>query len=144
MEQAAGCGEFAERAAGSWIDTATLVAMVRRRALTGDLFDAYADRRHGVFESVTEAIQIGREPAYRWTSSTSDCRTRLWGKMAGINREYSNQARANGQLVERMSIHIARGRTIVVDYSPWAHRVGRTRCWPIERSEAAAAAGERN
>ena len=111
---------------GSWIDTATLVAMCEAAAPYGGIYSTHMRTEgFGVFESVAEAIDIGRRanvPVDIIHLKLAE--HKLWGKMDELLGTIA-AARRNGQEVEANVYPYRAGQnnlsTIV---PPWAHEGG--------------------
>jgi N-acyl-D-aspartate/D-glutamate deacylase len=111
---------------GSWIDTATLVAMCKVAGEYGGIYSTHMRTEgKGVFESVAEAIQIGKQanvPVDIIHLKLAD--HQLWGKMPELVAEIKN-ARANGQDVTANVYPYRAGQNNLASIiPPWAHEGG--------------------
>jgi N-acyl-D-amino-acid deacylase len=112
---------------GSWIDTDTLVAMALVAGEYGGIYSTHMRTEgQGVFESVAEALEIGRRakiPVDIIHIKIAD--HKLWGRMPeliGVIR----QARDNGQQVEAHVYPYRAGQNNLSSIiPPWAHEGGR-------------------
>ena len=86
---------------GSWIDTDTLVAMCKVAAEYGGIYSTHMRTEgNGVFESVAEAMEIGRKAKIPVDIiHLKIAEHKLWGRMPELVATI-RQARANGQQVE--------------------------------------------
>ncbi len=112
---------------GSWIDTATLVAMCKAAAPYGGIYSTHMRTEgQGVFESVAEAIDIGRQAGVPVDIiHIKIAEHSLWGKMPELIG-IIQQARANGQLVEANVYPYRAGQNNLSSIiPPWAHEGGR-------------------
>ena len=127
MEQGAlGVASSLSGPPGSWIDTDTLVAMCEVASQYGGIYSTHMRTEgKGVFESVAEAIEIGRRAkrAGRYHSSQNR-RAHDVGPDAGVDRDH-RQARANGQQVEANVYPYRAGQNnLATIIPPWAHEGG--------------------
>ena len=111
---------------GSWIDTATLVAMCKAAAPYGGIYSTHMRTEGiGVFESVAEAIRIGREagvPVDIIHLKLAD--KKLWGQMPELV-SLIRQARENGQDVTANVYPYRAGQNnLATIIPPWAHEGG--------------------
>jgi N-acyl-D-aspartate/D-glutamate deacylase len=111
---------------GSWIDTETLVAMCKVAGEYGGIYSTHMRTEgKGVFESVAEAIEIGRRagvPVDIIHIKIAD--HELWGKMPELVAEIQ-QARANGQDVTANVYPYRAGQNNLASIiPPWAHEGG--------------------
>jgi N-acyl-D-aspartate/D-glutamate deacylase/Leucine-rich repeat (LRR) protein len=111
---------------GSWIDTDTLIAMCRAASESGGIYSTHMRTEGiGVFESVAEAIRIGREggvPVDVIHLKLAD--QTLWGKMPELVGLIA-QARANGQEVTANVYPYRAGQNNLSSIvPPWAHEGG--------------------
>ncbi len=111
---------------GSWIDTDSLVAMCKVAAEYGGIYSTHMRTEgHGVFESVAEAIDIGRRsgvPVDIIHLKLAD--HELWGKMPELVSTIA-QARANGQQVTANVYPYRAGQNDLASIvPPWAHEGG--------------------
>lgn len=111
---------------GSWIDTATLVAMCKVAGEYGGIYSTHMRTEGiGVFESVAEAIDIGRKagvPVDIIHLKLAD--HTLWGKMPELVATIA-QARANGQDVTTNVYPYRAGQNNLSSIiPPWAHEGG--------------------
>ncbi len=112
---------------GSWIDTDSLVAMCKVAAEYGGIYSTHMRTEgHGVFESVAEAIDIGRRsgvPVDIIHLKLAD--HELWGKMPELVASIA-QARANGQQVTANVYPYRAGQNDLASIiPPWAHEGGK-------------------
>ena len=111
---------------GSWIDTATLVAMCEAAAPYGGIYSTHMRTEgFGIFESVAEALDIGRRAKVPVDIiHLKLAEHKLWGKMDELLATLA-AARRNGQEVEANVYPYRAGQnnlsTIV---PPWAHEGG--------------------
>jgi len=111
---------------GSWIDTDTLVAMCKIAGEYGGIYSTHMRTEgKGVFESVAEAIEIGKRagvPVDIIHLKLAD--HELWGKMPELVAEIQN-ARANGQDVTANVYPYRAGQNnLATIIPPWAHEGG--------------------
>jgi N-acyl-D-amino-acid deacylase len=127
MEQGAlGVASSLSGPPGSWIDTDTLVAMCQAAAPYGGIYSTHLRTEgQGVFESVAEAIQIGRRagvPVDIIHLKLAD--RKLWGQMPELVATIQ-QARANGQDVTANVYPYRAGQNnLATIVPPWAHEGG--------------------
>jgi N-acyl-D-amino-acid deacylase len=127
MEQGAlGVASSLSGPPGSWIDTNTLVAMCQAASPYGGIYSTHMRTEgQGVFESVAEAIDIGRRanvPVDVIHIKLAD--HKLWGKMPELIGLVV-QARANGQPVEANVYPYRAGQNNLSSIiPPWAHEGG--------------------
>ena len=112
---------------GSWIDTETLIAMAKVAGEHGGIYSTHMRTEgQGVFESVAEALDIGRRaniPVDIIHIKIAD--HKLWGKMPEIIATI-RQARDNGQQVEAHVYPYRAGQNNLSSIiPPWAHEGGR-------------------
>ena len=110
MEQGAlGVASSLSGPPGSWIDTDTLVAMCKAASPYGGIYSTHMRTEgQGVFESVAEAIDIGRRasvPVDIIHLKIAD--KKLWGQMPELVATIQ-QARANGQEVTGERVPLSR------------------------------------
>jgi N-acyl-D-amino-acid deacylase len=111
---------------GSWIDTATMVAMCEEASPFGGIYSTHMRTEgFGVFESVAEALDIGRRAKVPVDIiHLKIAENKLWGKMPELIGLIAN-ARAQGQEVEAHVYPYRAGQndlgTII---PPWAHEGG--------------------
>jgi N-acyl-D-aspartate/D-glutamate deacylase len=111
---------------GSWIDTDTLVGMCKAAAPFGGIYSTHMRTEgQGVFESVAEAIRIGREagvPVDIIHLKLAD--RKLWGQMPELV-SLIRQARENGQDVTvNVYPYRAGQNNLATIIPPWAHEGG--------------------
>lgn len=111
---------------GSWIDTDTLVAMCKAAAPFGGIYSTHMRTEgQGVFESVAEAIDIGRRagvPVDIIHLKLAD--RKLWGQMPELAGLIA-QARAKGQDVTANVYPYRAGQNnLATIIPPWAHDGG--------------------
>jgi N-acyl-D-aspartate/D-glutamate deacylase/Leucine-rich repeat (LRR) protein len=127
MEQGAlGVASSLSGPPGSWIDKATLIAMCKAAAPYGGIYSTHMRTEgHGVFESVAEAIDIGRQSGVPVDIiHIKIAEHALWGKMPELIGTIQ-QARANGQLVEANVYPYRAGQNNLSSIiPPWAHEGG--------------------
>ena|SRR5579872_791597 len=112
---------------GSWIDTGTLVAMCEEASHYGGLYSTHMRTEgQGVFESVAEAIEIGRRahvPVDIIHLKLAD--HKLWGQMPELVASIAN-ARASGQDVQANVYPYRAGQNNLASIiPPWAHEGGK-------------------
>lgn len=127
MEQGAlGVASSLSGPPGAWIDTATLIAMCKAAAPYGGIYSTHMRTEgHGVFASVAEAIEIGRQSGVPVDIiHIKIAEHELWGKMPELIGTIA-QARANGQLVEANVYPYRAGQNNLSSIiPPWAHEGG--------------------
>jgi N-acyl-D-amino-acid deacylase len=111
---------------GSWIDTDTLIAMCKAASEFGGRYSTHMRTEgQGVFESVAEAIKIGREagvPVDIIHLKLAD--HKLWGQMPELIASIAN-ARASGQEVTANVYPYRAGQNDLASIiPPWAHEGG--------------------
>ncbi|MCS7025380.1 MAG: D-aminoacylase [Bryobacteraceae bacterium] len=111
---------------GSWIDTDTLVALCEVAASLGGIYSTHLRTEgQGVFESVAEALEIGRRarlPVDIIHLKIAD--HKLWGRMPELVAVLA-QARARGQEVEANVYPYRAGQNNLSSIiPPWAHEGG--------------------
>ena len=111
---------------GAWIDTETLVAMCQAAGEYGGLYSTHMRTEgKGVFESVAEAIDIGRRagvPVDIIHLKIAD--HELWGRMPELVAAIA-QARSNGQDVTANVYPYRAGQNNLASIiPPWAHEGG--------------------
>lgn len=111
---------------GSWIDTATMVAMCSVAGEYGGIYSTHMRTEgQGVFESIAEALDIGRKakiPVDIIHLKIAD--HKLWGKMPEAI-SLIRQARENGQQVEAHVYPYRAGQNNLSSIiPPWAHEGG--------------------
>jgi N-acyl-D-amino-acid deacylase len=114
---------------GAWIDTDTLVAMCEEAAKYGGIYSTHMRTEgQGVFESVREAIEIGRRanlPVDVIHLKIAD--HKLWGQMPELVGLIAN-ARTQGQEVEAHVYPYRAGQNNLSSIlPPWAHEGGRSK-----------------
>jgi N-acyl-D-aspartate/D-glutamate deacylase len=114
---------------GAWIDTDTLVAMCEEASKFGGIYSTHMRTEgQGVFESVREAIDIGRRanvPVDVIHIKIAD--HKLWGQMPELIGLIAN-ARAQGQEVEAHVYPYRAGQNNLASIlPPWAHEGGRAK-----------------
>ena len=128
MEQGAlGVASSLSGPPGSWIDTDTLVAMCEVASHYGGIYSTHMRTEgQGVFESVAEAIEIGRRAHVPVDIiHLKIAEHKMWGQMPELTASIAAGAGAGpGRAVERLS-RTAPGRTISPRIiPPWAHEGG--------------------
>jgi N-acyl-D-amino-acid deacylase len=113
---------------GAWIDTDSLVAMCKAAAPFGGIYSTHMRTEgQGVFESVAEAIEIGRRagvPVDIIHLKLAD--HKLWGQMPELIATIQH-ARDNGQQVEANVYPYRAGQNNLSSIiPPWAHEGGTT------------------
>jgi len=127
MEQGAlGVSSSLSGPPGSWIDTDTLVAMCQAAATYGGSYSTHMRTEgHGVFESVAEAIEIGRRanvPVDIIHLKIAD--HSMWGQMPELIASIA-QARAQGVQVQANVYPYRAGQNdLATIIPPWAHEGG--------------------
>jgi N-acyl-D-aspartate/D-glutamate deacylase len=111
---------------GSWIDTGTLIAMCKAASEFGGIYSTHMRTEgQGVFESVAEALRIGREggvPVDIIHLKIAD--HKLWGQMPELVASIA-QARAGGQQVTANVYPYRAGQNDLASIiPPWAHEGG--------------------
>jgi N-acyl-D-amino-acid deacylase len=111
---------------GVWIDTDTLVAMCEEAGTRGGLYSTHMRTEGtGVFQSVAEAIEIGRRaklPVDIIHVKIAD--HKLWGRMPELLAQLE-KARAAGQQVEANVYPYRAGQNNLASIiPPWAHEGG--------------------
>lgn len=114
---------------GAWIDTDTLVAMCEEAGKFGGIYSTHMRTEgQGVFESVAEAITIGKRagvPVDVIHIKIAD--HKLWGQMPELIGLIGN-ARAQGQEVEAHVYPYRAGQNNLSSIlPPWAHEGGRSK-----------------
>ena len=111
---------------GSWIDTNTLVAMCEAVAPYGGIYSTHMRTEgFGVFESVAEAVEIGRRAKVPVDIiHLKLAEHKLWGKMDELLATIA-AARRNGQEVEANVYPYRAGQNNLSSIAPpWAHEGG--------------------
>ena len=127
MEQGAlGVASSLSGPPGSWIDTHSLIAMCQAASEFGGIYSTHMRTEgQGVFESVAEAIRIGREarvPVDIIHLKLAD--HQLWGQMPELIASIA-QARASGQDVTANVYPYRAGQNDLASIiPPWAHEGG--------------------
>jgi N-acyl-D-aspartate/D-glutamate deacylase len=112
---------------GAWIDTNTLVAMCEIAGERGGIYSTHMRTEgFGVFESVAEALEIGRRARLPVDIiHLKIAEHKLWGKMPELIGVIAN-ARAQGQEVEAHVYPYRAGQNNLASIiPPWAHEGGR-------------------
>ncbi|MFN7933320.1 MAG: D-aminoacylase [Bryobacteraceae bacterium] len=112
---------------GSWIDTDTLVAMCAEASKYNGIYSTHMRTEgFGVFESVAEALEIGRRAKVPVDIiHLKIAEHKLWGKMPELIGVIAN-ARAQGQEVEAHVYPYRAGQNnLATIIPPWAHEGGR-------------------
>src|SRR6266581_7369521 len=127
MEQGAlGVASSLSGPPGSWIDTGTLVAMCEVASRYGGIYSTHMRTEgRGVFESVAEAIEIGRRAHVPVDIiHLKIAEHQMWGQMPELVASISN-ARARGQEVEANVYPYRAGQNNLSSIiPPWAHEGG--------------------
>ncbi len=111
---------------GSWIDTATMVAMCEAAAPYGGIYSTHMRTEgFGIFESVAEALDIGRRAKVPVDIiHLKLAEHKLWGKMDELLATLA-AARRNGQEVEANVYPYRAGQNnLSTIIPPWAHEGG--------------------
>lgn len=111
---------------GSWIDTGTLVAMCEVAGRYGGIYSTHMRTEgRGVFESVAEAIEIGRRARVPVDIiHLKIAEHEMWGQMPELVSSIAN-ARARGQEVEANVYPYRAGQNNLSSIiPPWAHEGG--------------------
>jgi N-acyl-D-amino-acid deacylase len=111
---------------GSWIDTDTLVAMCEVASRYGGIYSTHMRTEgRGVFESVAEAIEIGRRAHVPVDIiHLKIAEHQMWGQMPELVASIAN-ARARGQEVEANVYPYRAGQNNLSSIiPPWAHEGG--------------------
>ncbi len=111
---------------GSWIDTDSLIAMCRAASEFGGIYSTHIRTEgQGVFESVAEAIKIGREsgvPVDIIHLKLAD--RKLWGQMPELIASIA-EARATGvEVTANVYPYRAGQNDLATIIPPWAHEGG--------------------
>ena len=127
MEQGAlGVASSLSGPPGSWIDTDTLVAMCEVASGYGGIYSTHMRTEgRGVFESVAEAIEIGRRAHVPVDIiHLKIAEQQMWGQMPELAASIAN-ARARGQDVEANVYPYRAGQNNLSSIiPPWAHEGG--------------------
>jgi N-acyl-D-amino-acid deacylase len=127
MEQGAlGVASSLSGPPGSWIDTATLAAMCEVASRYGGIYSTHMRTEgRGVFESVAEAIEIGRRAKIPVDIIHLKIAERqMWGQMPELAASIAG-ARARGQEVEANVYPYRAGQNNLSSIiPPWAHEGG--------------------
>jgi N-acyl-D-amino-acid deacylase len=127
MEQGAlGVASSLSGPPGSWIDTGTLVAMCEVASRYGGIYSTHMRTEgHGVFESVAEAIEIGRRAHVPVDIiHLKIAEHGMWGQMPELAASIAN-ARAQGQDVQANVYPYRAGQNNLSSIiPPWAHEGG--------------------
>src|SRR5689334_168169 len=127
MEQGAlGVASSLSGPPGSWIDTDTLVAMCEVASRYGGIYSTHMRTEgQGVFESVAEAIQIGRRAHLPVDIiHLKIAEHKMWGQMPELTGSIAN-ARAQGQDVQVNVYPYRAGQNNLSSIiPPWAHEGG--------------------
>lgn len=113
---------------GSWIDTSTLVSMCEVAGEFGGIYSTHMRTEgFGVFESVAEALDIGRRAKVPVDIiHLKIAEHKLWGRMGELIGTIAN-ARAHGQEVEAHVYPYRAGQNNLSSIiPPWAHEGGRS------------------
>jgi N-acyl-D-aspartate/D-glutamate deacylase len=127
MEQGAlGVASSLSGPPGSWIDTDTLVAMCEVAARYGGIYSTHMRTEgRGVFESVAEAIEIGRRAGVPVDIiHLKIAEHEMWGQMPELTASIA-AARARGQDVQANVYPYRAGQNNLASIvPPWAHEGG--------------------
>ncbi len=127
MEQGAlGVASSLSGPPGSWIDTGTLVALCQAAAPYGGIYSTHLRTEgRGVFESVAEAIDIGRRAAVPVDIiHLKIAEHEMWGQMPELTASIA-AARARGQDVQANVYPYRAGQNNLSSIiPPWAHEGG--------------------
>jgi N-acyl-D-aspartate/D-glutamate deacylase len=127
MEQGAlGVASSLSGPPGSWIDTDTLVAMCQVASRSGGLYSTHMRTEgRGVFESVAEAIEIGRRAGLPVDIiHLKIAEHEMWGQMPELTASIA-AARARGQDVQANVYPYRAGQNnLATIIPPWAHEGG--------------------
>ena len=129
MEQGAlGVASSLSGPPGSWIDTDTLVAMCEVAARYGGTYSTHMRTEgHGVFESVAEAIEIGRRAHVPVDIiHLKIAEHKLWGQMPELVASIA-AARAQGQDVQANVYPYRAGQNNLSEHRPAVGARGRRR-----------------
>ena len=113
---------------GSWIDIDTLIAMCKVASEYGGIYSTHMRTEgQGVFESVAEAIEIGRKANVPVdVIHLKIAEHKMWGRMPELIATIK-QARENGQQVEAHVYPYRAGQNnLSTILPPWVHEGGRT------------------
>lgn len=112
---------------GSWIDTGTLVAMCEVASRYGGIYSTHQRTEgFGLFESVAEALEIGRRANIPVDIiHLKIAEHKMWGRMPELIATIAN-ARSRGQQVEAHVYPYRAGQNnLSTIIPPWAHEGGR-------------------
>jgi N-acyl-D-aspartate/D-glutamate deacylase len=127
MEQGAlGVASSLSGPPGSWIDTGTLVAMCEVASRYGGIYSTHMRTEgRGVFESVAEAIEIGRRAGLPVDIiHLKIAEHEMWGQMPELTASIA-AARARGQDVQANVYPYRAGQNNLASIiPPWAHEGG--------------------
>ncbi len=127
MEQGAlGVASSLSGPPGSWIDTATLVALCEVVARYGGTYSTHLRTEgHGVFEAVAEALEIGRRARVPVDIlHLKIAEHQLWGRMPDLAAAIAG-ARSRGQDVQANVYPYRAGQNnLATIIPPWAHEGG--------------------
>lgn len=113
---------------GSWIDTATLIAMCTVASEFGGIYSTHMRTEgNGLFESVAEALEIGRKAQIPVDIiHLKIAEHKMWGRMPELIATI-RQARANGQQVEAHVYPYRAGQNNLSSIlPPWVHEGGKS------------------
>jgi len=112
---------------GAWIDTATLVAMCEVAGRYGGIYSTHMRTEgFGVFESVAEAIEIGRRARVPVDIiHLKIAEHKLWGQMPELIATIGNARRAGQQVEAHVYPYRAGQNNLSSIVPPWAHEGGR-------------------
>ncbi|HYI93079.1 MAG TPA: D-aminoacylase [Bryobacteraceae bacterium] len=111
---------------GSWIDTNTLIAMCKVASEYGGIYSTHMRTEgQGLFESVAEAIEIGRKANLPVDIiHLKIAEHKMWGRMPELIATIK-QARENGQQVEAHVYPYRAGQNnLATILPPWVHEGG--------------------
>jgi N-acyl-D-aspartate/D-glutamate deacylase len=112
---------------GSWIDTATLVAMCEQAAPYNGIYSTHMRTEgFGVFESVAEAIDIGRRAKVPVdVIHLKIAEHKLWGRMPELIGTLQNARNQGLQVEAHVYPYRAGQNNLATIIPPWAHEGGR-------------------
>ena len=112
---------------GSWIDTDTLVAMCEVASRYGGIYSTHQRTEgRGVFESVAEAIEIGRRAHVPVDIiHIKIAEHEMWGQMPELITVDSRRARQGQEVTANVYLYRAGQNDLASIVPPWAHEGGR-------------------
>jgi len=112
---------------GAWIDTASLVEMCKEAAPFGGIYSTHMRTEgHGVFDAVSEALDIGRRSGVPVDIiHLKIAEHKLWGKMPELVATIANARRQGQQVTANVYPYRAGQNNLSSIVPPWAHEGGR-------------------